>query len=382
VPLALRRTLQAIGLVAWLWIIAQALFGGSGDGDVASLFLWVFGWVGVALVSALVGPVWEWLSPFTTIHAILSAIADRVGLGGDQPARYPHSLGRWPAVAGFAAVVWLELVARLEGGRELGLLLLGYTIVSVAAMSVFGREAWRERGEVFSVWFRLLGRMAPFALAGPPEGGVVARRRFGGGLLSREWTTDELVLLALGTGSIIFDGLSQTEAYFELFVVQAPLGVGLVRDTITAAVFLVGMTLVVLAVARTLGARAVGAGLLPVAVGYLIAHYLTFVLVDGQRILLALNDPLQNGATLLGIDPATWQPVAPLSVSIVWSIQLAAVVCGHVYGAWAGHAALAETHGPAPVARQVPLAVLMVVLTSLTLWSLGQAIIIDPAAGS
>jgi hypothetical protein len=262
------------------------------------------------------------------------------------------------------------------------LLLLRYTIVIVAAMSVFGREAWRERGEVFSVWFRLLGRMAPFALAGPPEGGVVARRRFGGGLLSREWTTDELVLLALGTGSIIFDGLSQTEAYFELFVVQAPLGVGLVRDTITAAVFLVGMTLVVLAVARTLGARAVGAGLLPVAVGYLIAHYLTFVLVDGQRILLALNDPLQNGATLLGIDPATWQPVAPLSVSIVWSIQLAAVVCGHVYGAWAGHAALAETHGPAPVARQVPLAVLMVVLTSLTLWSLGQAIIIDPAAGS
>ena len=83
-PLWLRRLLQAIGLVGWLWIMLQALYGGSGDGDVASLFLWVYGWVGLALVNALIGPAWSWIDPFTTIHALLSAVGDRLGLAGER----------------------------------------------------------------------------------------------------------------------------------------------------------------------------------------------------------------------------------------------------------------------------------------------------------
>ena len=39
------------------------------------------------------------------------------------------------------------------------------------------------------------------------------------------------------------------------------------------------------AVARIVGLAATGAGLLPIAVGYLIAHYFTYLLIDGQRIL-------------------------------------------------------------------------------------------------
>jgi hypothetical protein len=135
-------------------------------------------------------------------------------------------------------------------------------------------------------------------------------------------------------------------------------------------------------VARILSIRAVAAGLLPVAVGYLIAHYLTFLIVDGQRILLAFNDPLGTGSSLLGIDAPHWQPVALLPVSIVWSIQLAAVVGGHIYGAWAGHAALIGGAGRAALRRQLPLAVLMVGLTTITLWSLGQAVIVERPPGT
>jgi hypothetical protein len=64
-----------------------------------------------------------------------------------------------------------------------------------------------------------------------------------------------------------------------------------------------------------------------------------------------------------------------LPAAIVWSIQLAAVVGGHVVGAWAGHAAMTEETGDARPLAQLPLAALMVVLTSLTLWSLGQAVL-------
>ena len=380
VPTWMRNFISTIGLVAWLWIVAQALVNGQGSGDVASLFLWVYGWVGVALVCALIGPVWAWLDPFTTIHRLLGAIGTRIGVSGGDPAEYPERWGQWPAVIGFAIVIWIELVARIEGGRTLGLLLVAYTLISVAGMSYFGRETWRRNGEIFSVWFGILGRLAPFAVDGEPEDGRVVRRPFAGGLLAERWTVAELVMVALGTGSIIFDGLSQTQIYFDIFAGVDVLGLPAVRDTLILVGFLALLTAVVLAVSRRLNIDALGAGLLPVAVGYLVAHYFTFLLVDGQRIVNAINDPLLRGDNLLPVDLAFYEPSLPLSASIIWSIQLAAVVGGHIIGAWAGHAALTEDEPNAPMRRQVPLATLMVVLTSVTLWSLGQAVLTPAGA--
>ncbi len=80
----IRVGLAAIGLVAWLWIVAQGVAGGSSAGDVATLFLWVYGWVGLALVCALIGPAWHFLDPFSTLHdlgAAAAPAAGRVGLG-------------------------------------------------------------------------------------------------------------------------------------------------------------------------------------------------------------------------------------------------------------------------------------------------------------
>jgi hypothetical protein len=379
VPVWLRRFLGALGVIAWLWILAQTIVGGSGTADVSSLFLWVYGWVGLALVSALIGPAWAWIDPFTSIHRYLGAAGRRVGLSGVAPADYPERLARWPAVIGFAVFVWLELVGRVEGGRPLGLVLIAYTLVTLAGMSYFGRDEWRRNGEVFSVWFGLLGRLAPFALDGPPEEGRVRRRSFGSGLLEHRWAIDEVVLVALGTGSIIFDGLSQTQIYFDLFSAIDVFGLPILRDTVIATVFMGGLVAVVLLVARWLSMEALGAGLLPVAVGYLIAHYLTFLLVDGQRIVSAINDPLVRGDNLLPFDLAFYEPASFLPAAVVWSIQLAAVVGGHILGAWAGHAALAD-EGRTQAVQQLPLAVLMVVLTSVTLWSLGQAVL-APATG-
>jgi hypothetical protein len=216
-----------------------------------------------------------------------------------------------------------------------------------------------------------------------PRLDAVVRRPFASGLLNAPWDVGDLVLIALGTGAIIFDGLSQTQVYFDVFVVSSPLGTDpVVRESITATVFLGGIVLIVLGVARSLTVRAVAAGLLPVAVGYLIAHYLTYLLIDGQRIVLALNDPLLRGDNLLPGDLGFWQPTSFIPTSIVWTIQLAAVVGGHIVGAWAGHTVLTQDEGRqnlatrSPVMRQLPLAVLMVCLTTITLWSLGQAVIV------
>ena len=373
-PSWLRHALRAIGLVGWAWILAQGIAGGSSDGDVATLFLWVYGWVGLAIVCAVIGPVWHFLDPFSTLHDAAAAVLRRLGIEGWAAADIPPALGRWPATVGFAFFVWLELVIG-AGPATLFIVLVGYTAFTLAMMAQFGRDEWRSHGETFTVWFRLLGRLAHWALV--DEDGRVRRRTFGSGLLEPGWSAADVTLVSVGVSSIIYDGLSQTQAYFDLF--GAP---GIPVRTVLLFGFLGLVVLLAFAVSRTVGLGAIGAGLLPIAIGYLIAHYLTYLLIDGQRILIAISDPLQQGWNLFGT--AFHTPTGDwLPAGLIWTLQLAAVVGGHMLGAWGGHV-VAVADAPAGMdaralrRRQIPLAVVMVTLTTLTLWSLGQAIVVTP----
>jgi hypothetical protein len=389
-PRWLALGLRAVGLLGWLWIVVQTILGGETDADVSILFLWVYGWVGVAFLSALVGPIWVWLDPFTTLFDLGAAALRRLGQAGG-PTSYPRGLGQWPAVVGLAFVVWLELAYK---GGGLGLVLVGYTALTLVAMAAFGRDAWRSNGETFSVWFGTLNRLAPFGreeTAGPgdaaapehaagPEDRRLIRRRYAAGLLDGEWSTAQVTLVAIGVASILYDGLSQTQVWFELF--GSPF---LPAATIELVGFLGLVVLLALAVARLVGPGAVGGGLVPIAVGYLIAHYLTYILGDGQRIVVALSDPFQQGWDLLGFahyeSGTDWIPP-----TAAWAVMVLSVVGGHVLGAWTGHLLAVRdaprrgfAAGAADIRlRQLPLAALMVLLTATTLWSLGQAIVKEP----
>jgi hypothetical protein len=394
VPRWLRAALRAAGVVAAAWVLAQGIVGGQSEADVSRLFLWTYGWVGLALVSALAGPAWSWIDPFTTIHDAGAALLGRLGVRGWTPAPYPERLGRWPAVLGFAFFVWLELIVTGGGGgRPLVAAFVAYAVVTELGMAQYGRDAWRAHGEVFSAWFGLLGRIAPFALAGTPEAGVVRRRPFGAGLLEPGWTNADGALVAAGVASVLYDGLSQTQPWFDL--VGLP---GLAGGTATLAVFLAAAAGLALAVARLVGSpplargigvAAVGAGLVPIAVGYITGHYLTSLLVDGQRIVIAISDPFQQGWDLLGT--AFFTPSNGfLAPGAVWGAQLAAVVGGHMLGAFAGHLAAVSGRTSAEIPagelravrlRQLPLAIFMVALTVTTLWSLGQSIVTTTPPG-
>ncbi len=449
VPRVLRVGLQVVGMAGWLLVVVQSVVSGSGnDADAPSLILWTFGWVGLALISALIGPIWHWLDPFTTIYDLLAGLARRLGIRGGAAAPYPARLDLWPAVIGYGVFVWFELVLLVaRGGRPLAAILVGYTVLTLVMMAQFGRDNWRAKGEVFGVWFATLGRIAPLALVHSggldekPDDDVVRQRRFGFGLLEPGWTLARLVLVAIATAGILFDGLSQTEFWFNLFGVPAT-----PAATVQLIVFLGLITLAVLWVARIIGIAAMGAGLLPIALGYLIAHYFTALVFDGQRIMVVLSDPLQLGWNLFGT--ANFEPNDTfLPGGVVWAIELVAVVGGHVMGAIFGHRAVmlgradasagvvaqvvaapapgsAGSAGPrgssgrrrgatraaggrSPTAttatgarsgpdswgatassasvremqlRQVPLAILMVVLTALTLWSLGQGLVHETAS--
>ena len=373
VPGIIRLLLRALGLMGWLWVVVQTIIGGSSDADVASLFLWVYGWVGLAILSALLGPVWRWIDPFTTLHDLGAWLLRRLRIQGIRPQPWPERLSAWPAVIGFAFVIWLELVAKVGDGRLLGMTLIAYTLITLVGMAQYGRDPWRGRGETFGVWFALLGRLALYAPMDEGTDRQVRRRPFGAGLVSEPWTAALLVLLALGTGSIIYDGLSQTELFFEQFGIPDN-----VTGTLIMVAFLATLVCAVLFVARRVGDAAMGAGLLPVAVGYLIAHYLSTLLIDGQRIVVALSDPFQQGWDLFGTAFAEAQ-TAWLPTEAMWTIQVAAVVVGHIVGAWAGHAAArrSEDGSTEPRRSQLPLGILMVALTAITLWSLGHYLVFE-----
>jgi hypothetical protein len=411
VPAGLRLVLRAIGLIGWAWIVAQALAGGSSDAAVAPLFLWVFGWVGIAFCSALLFPVWEWLDPFATIHDLLAWLLRTIGVRGWALSGLPAGARTWPAVIGLVFFVWLELVPVISP-TTLSVVLVGYTLLTLALMAQFGRDEWRAQGETFTVWFRTLNRLAPFGVvpatrtagvdgqADPDavDATCVERRPFATGLLRGPWSMALVALAAVGVASIIFDGMSQTVAFASVF--GAP---GLVPKTLLLLGWLTIVAGAAMAVGRLVSVGAIGAGLVPIAVGYLIAHYLTYLLINGQYVIVAVSDPLQQGWDLFGT--AFFLPTyAWLPPGLVWTAQLAAVVGGHMIGAWAGHVtaqrdmdAIASRptrdmrHRKIPGAtngaardvrmREIPLAVVMVALTTITLWSLGQAIVVEtPAA--
>ncbi len=376
-----RLGLGAIGLIGWAWVVlVVGLLGSETEGDPASLFLWTYGWVAIPILSAAIGPLWTWLDPFSTLQRLGAGVLRRLRIGAAEPVPYPARLGQWPAAIGFAVVVWLELaVPAARGGRTLGLVLVGYTALTLLGMAWYGRDAWRRNADVFSVWFALVGRLAP--LATTADAGRLRVRGFGSGLLEPGWSRAGLVLVAVATGGILFDGLSQTQAFFDAF--GRP---GVAEMTVLLAAFLGLVAGSAIVVSRVVGVAALGAGLVPIALGYLVAHYLTFLLFDGQRILLLLDDPLGQGAHLLGL--SRFEPLTDwLPAGVAWALQLTAVVGGHLVGAWAGHAVairdglLAGRPLAAIRGRQVPLALQMVGLTALTLWSLGQAIVTQAPGG-
>ena len=167
--------LRAIGLIAWLWIVAQGILGGSSAGSRRAALP-----VGLRLgrprhrVAPSSGR--RGTSSTRSRRSTTSAprLLRRLGVGSWSPAAYPARLGRWPACHRVRRRSSGWSSSTLGGGAAtLFVVLVGYTAFTLAMMAQFGRDTWRSNGETFTVWFRLLGRLAAYALVdedgpGPP----------------------------------------------------------------------------------------------------------------------------------------------------------------------------------------------------------------------
>lgn len=372
-----------VGLLAIvLW---AGLFGSEGPQDnLAPTFILIVFWVGLVFASVVFGDVFRAFNPWRAIGRVLI---------GDRAARpYPERLGRWPAALGILVFTWIELASGWgEQPRSLAVAAGAYTAVTLAAMATYGVEAWTSRGEAFSVYFNLFSRIAPFET----RHRVVGVRPVLGGLPSLDRLPGTVALVAVMIGTVTFDGMTQGRLWRESLGVWindgfSSLGAGIEQAaTLTATA---GLLLGVAVVAAfyelgVRGARSVGGGLsaqrlrrafahtlVPIAAVYVMAHYLTFLVFQGQALVYLASDPLGEGWDLFGTASAAID-YSVLSQNATWYLQVGFVVAGHVAGLVLAHdraLALYEDSGRA-VRSQYWMLGIMVGFTTLALWLLAQA---------
>jgi len=319
-PRRRRPWLAVLGALIAGWFLV-ALYSGPDDatnGGLGALYILV--WVGLVPLALLAGHVWRDLSPWRSVQAIAGRLTGRP----DGFVAYPAWLGYWPAVAGILAFVWLELASPDPG--DIGAVRLWvavYVVVTVVGGLVFGPR-WHDRADPFDVYSGVVAHLSPFVrdrridLHNPLR--TLPRIPVEPGLVA---------LLATLLGSTAYDSFSASSFW------QSKTPSGFERS-----LTLVGFCLVV-AVLFQLATRATGGvspeernalpgrlahSLVPIVVGYIFAHYLTYLVEKGQAVVYALASVDRDVSFVLSEHTAT---LAALKVSFVVAGHVLAVVAAH-----------------------------------------------------
>ena len=390
---------QLLSVGLFLLVILAGLFGNQNPyRNIAPTFVWVVFWVGLTFLSALIGNLWALVNPWRNLFAALEWLWRQIG-GRELSLRlpYPKTLGVWPALLLFFAFCWTELVyPNAAVPAHLAILALIYSALTWAGMIVFGRETWLRHGEVFSVVFGLFARFAPTDMyCGPLGERRWEFRPFGVGLLdevraSRSMTA--LVLLILS--SVLYDGLIATPEWssFESALHAFGLDLGqhqaIVVKTIGLVAFWSIFVVAYLGVSALMSIAAAGSlsasdlacsfvfTLIPIAIGYHVAHYLTFLLIQGQYLIPLLSDPFGFSWDIFGT--AGYRvDIAIVGARFEWYAAVSAILVGHIAAVYLAHARALQLFGHRAIAlrSQVPLTALMVAYTFVSLSILAEPIV-------
>jgi len=383
---ALVLALRAVSVVLFLTVWASAAFGTThAFENLAPTFVYVVFWLGMPLLSVLLGDVWRVLDPWRSLAELVAVVRGRRGAANP----YPDWTGYYPAAALLFAFTAMELAFYDPSRpRALAAAITVYSLATWTGAARWGNEAWFRYGDGFSVYFGFFARMAPFAVR---EGRIIRRLPLSG-LTTIEPLPGLLAFVSVMLGSVAFDGFSRTSWWQTwLFKVQSPFlpdSVG-TADLLTLLLNLAGLigmiTLVAvifaaaIASARRLGHAdrpfedAIIPSLVPIAFAYVVAHYFSLFVYQGQFAIPLLSDPLGRGWDLIGT--SDFHPnLTLLRPSTIWYVQAGALVLGHVCGLAVAHdRAIALLDSPRAALRsQYAILVLMVFYTVGGLWILSR----------
>ncbi|MBW3592376.1 MAG: fenitrothion hydrolase [Actinobacteria bacterium] len=346
--------------------LAATLGEPSAQQNFAPTFVFVVFWLGLVPVVALLGNVWPALNPWRAPADAVAWAWARAGRSWEPMARYPERLGCWPATLLLLAFTAYELAyPEPASPRALALAIYLYSAVTWYGMLWFGREEWTRSGEAFSVYFGLLSRVAPFGTRGGDGAREIVIRPPLSGLARGAARPGTFAFVAVMLGSVAFDGLSRTPFWLDRrFDVATAAGASqLGRDVagalfnLAGLVFVVGLVALAYAVAVA-GARAFAhverplvdaflASLIPIALAYVVAHYFSLLVLQGQVAIRLASDPLGRDWDLFGT--AGFDPdFTVLSPNLVWYVQVAALVIGHVAGLVVAHTVRSRSSAAPP----------------------------------
>ncbi|MFJ5553492.1 hypothetical protein [Streptomyces sp. NPDC093225] len=367
-----RTALRALGLLGWLFVVLHLLLGPDDPArNSAPGAVYVLLWVGLVPASLLLGPVWRLLNPLRTLHLLLSRLSPALSRLRHRPRPAPESapipvrarrslpggVGLWPAAVGLFGFTWLELVAPDPASATTLLTAVGiYTAVQLLGAARYG-AGWFERADAFEAYSALLARLAP--LGRRADGRLVLRSPFNG----LDATPEQPGLVAtvcVLLGSTAYDGFSDTPSWINTLQTSSLGRTPTATLGLLAAVALVASLYCLCAAATRLLSgpvprplAAFAHSLLPIALGYLTAHYFSLLVTEGPRTVMVA----------LGTDNAV-PPEPPLGPGGLAALQVTAVVTGHVLGVVAAHDRSVRLFPPArAVAGQLPLLVLMITYT-------------------
>lgn len=361
-----RVGLRLLGVVLTGYVVLAAVFGKDDALNPTAGVVYVLFWIGIPMVSVVLGPVWRLLNPIRSVHAALSWLLRT--RPQDGLARLPESVGYWPAAASLLAFAWLELVAPDNDTLPvLRTFFAAYLAVHLLAATYFG-SAWFARGDGFEVYSSLVGRLSPLGRRG--DGRLVLRNPLEG-VAGTPVAPGLFAVVGVLLGSTAYDSFSNSPWWIS-HVQDSPLSVRMTETLGLLAV--VGLVTGAFTAATAVSGRGVPGGsrrfvgqfahtIVPIVVGYLVAHYWSLLVLVGQQTMIRLSDPLGTGADWLGtadrgVDGRLADP------NLVAVIQVAAVVTGHVLGVVLAHdRAVRLLPRRSAVAGQVPLLVVMVCYT-------------------
>lgn len=368
--------LRVVGLLAAGWFTWALVAGPDRVTNPVFGVFYVLLWVGIVPASLLFGRIFRALSPLRTINLLFARVT-----GGD-PARglaaYPEWLGLWPATIGLFAFVWQELVNPEQAYiGPMRIWLAVYAAVMLIGSAVFG-DTWLSRADPFEAYSDLLAKLSPW---GRRTDGVLVWRSPLANLATTKPRPGLVAMVAVLFGSTAFDSYKDTVRWVR-FVTDLGGNTEIINTLALVgfcAVIGFSFTLATMTTGvdpadgprRSALPRMFAHSVVPIIVGYMTAHYLSYFVEYGQTTLVQLSDPMVKGQNLLGT--ANWTVDYWLSYhpGFLADVKVLSVVAGHIVGVVAAHdRALQLLPKRHQVVGQLGLLVIMVAYTASGLYLL------------
>lgn len=366
---ACAATLRLVVLGLYAWILMALVAGRDLLTNPVFGFVFVWMWVGLVPLSLLLGPVWRYTNPLRTLHRGLCALARTEVTSG--VVTLPQRLGVWPAAVTLFGFVWLELVQPDRTTLPvLRLWAVAWVVVVVVGAVAFG-NGWISAADPFEAYADVVAQLSPLRRV---EGEIRLVNPLAG--LS-SWTppAGAAAAVAVLLGSTAFDSFANTSWWIRTVQRSDVPSVVWATGGLLAMILIVGtsFTLATAWMARYPAdpsirtgdyARLMAGSLVPISIGYAVAHYATLLVIEGQRTAINLSDPLGRGWNVfgsaeMGVNSGIYNE--PTTIAL---IQLGAIVAGHVVGIVAAHEkALTLLSRRATLAGQWPLLAVMVAYT-------------------